>query len=323
MTPVRGTYRVQLHKNFPVERARALLPYLEKLGISDLYTSPPFQARAGSNHGYDVTDPSRVNPEIGGEEQFLELAADLRARGMGLLVDIVPNHMAATSENAWWMDVLEKGPESAYADVFDIAWGSPANGSQEKIFLPILGDPFGTALENRNIRLGIDERGFAINYYSTRLPVDPNTYGFILEDIPVARENLWRAYSSDADVRSRIDARLELLNGREGDPSSVDQLELLLNMQRYRLAWWQNARELINYRRFFDVSDLIGVRQEIPEVFAATHRKICEWVSERDGQRAQGGSCRRFVETARIPGPAGERVRNAPLHRSGENPAGR
>jgi len=283
MSVPRSTYRVQLNQRFPIEQARRLLPFLAELGISDLYVSPPFQARAGSPHGYDVVDPLRVNPEIGGDDAFEALARDLRERGMGLLVDIVPNHMAASSENRWWTDVLENGPTSEFAEYFDVEWGSAAFGAREKIMLPILGDPFGTALEHRDIRLGIDESGFVIHYYSVRLPVNPGTYRFITgEGMALTKQDLWSTYGSDPAVRSRIDQQLELFNGRDGEADSMDLLEELLSRQAYRLAWWQNARERINYRRFFDVSDLIGVRQENPQVFEATHRLIREWV--RDGK---------------------------------------
>ena len=282
MTFPRATYRVQLHKDFRLDQAREMLPFLEKLGITDLYISPPFLARPGSTHGYDVCDPSRVNPEIGGEEEFEKLVAELHTRGMGLLVDIVPNHMAANGMNRWWTDVLENGVYSEFAEYFDVEWSSPAGGAPEKILLPILGDPFGTALEKRNIRLAISGKGFTIHYYSIELPVDTRTYPLIASDAPLSKEELWRQYETQPNFKSFIDQRVDEFNGREGEPSSFDLLEDLLQRQPYRLAWWRTARERINYRRFFDVSDLVGLRQEVPKVFEATHRRICEWV--RDGK---------------------------------------
>jgi (1->4)-alpha-D-glucan 1-alpha-D-glucosylmutase len=279
MTVPRATYRVQLNRAFTLHQARRLVPFLHRLGITDLYISPPFQARSGSEHGYDVTDPLRVSGDIGGDERFHELAGELRQRGMGLLVDIVPNHMAASSENRWWTDVLQCGHDSEFADYFDVEWSSTVSGGREKILLPILAKPFGQTLEDRNIRLGIDESGFVIHYFSIKLPVHPSTYRFIAgEGVTAAKASLWDLYNSDAAFRSHLDERLNLINGSDGEPASVDLLEELLGRQTYRLAFWKNARERINYRRFFDVSDLVGVRQERPDVFAATHSRICEWV---------------------------------------------
>ena len=149
-----ATYRVQLNKDFPFQKAIELLPFLHKLGISDLYASPVFRARQGSTHGYDVVDPSQANPELGGNEGFDALCTALRDRGMGLLLDIVPNHMAATSENAWWTDVLESGPSSAYAAFFDVEWDPAWEHGEEKIFLPILG----RSVRNRTGESG-DPRG--------------------------------------------------------------------------------------------------------------------------------------------------------------------
>jgi (1->4)-alpha-D-glucan 1-alpha-D-glucosylmutase len=313
-----ATYRAQLSKDFPCEKARELLPFLKKLGISDLYCSPVFRARPGSTHGYDVVDPSQANPELGGEEGFAALASDLRSRGMGLLLDIVPNHMAATSRNAWWTDVLESGASSSYAAFFDVEWDPAWERGEEKIFLPVLGVPYGTALENQEIRLAVGEDGFSVNYYQIHLPVDPGTYGFIFEsnqegrpdsedlkgllesiarvpgrtttswegiearrrEIPNVKGQLWSLYQTHSGVRSYIDAAITGFNGVKGDPSSFDLLDELLSRQAYRLAWWHGARERMNYRRFFDVSELIGVRVENPEVFAATHQAVLRWVAE-------------------------------------------
>jgi (1->4)-alpha-D-glucan 1-alpha-D-glucosylmutase len=313
-----ATYRVQLNKDFPLDQARALLPFLRKMGISHLYASPVFAARPGSMHGYDITDASRVNPEIGGDAEFEALTSELRKCGMGLLLDIVPNHMAASSENAWWMDLLENGATSAYASFFDVEWGPAADGIADKIFLPILGSPYGTALENQELTVALDAGGFFVSYYSTRLPLDPGTYlqilgeqaGQLLEfdeftallemihrlpektsmvwegvegrrrDIPIIKERLWTLYQSDARVKMFIAEALRELNGRKGDSRSFDRLDNLLDRQAYRIAWWQVARERMNYRRFFDVSDLIGIRQENEDAFAATHQTVLRWVKE-------------------------------------------
>lgn len=313
-----ATYRVQLHKDFTFRQARSLFPFLERIGISDLYASPVFRARPGSTHGYDVIDPSHANPELGGDSEFESLAAELRERGMGLLLDIVPNHMAASSHNPWWMDVLESGIASAHAAVFDVEWDPAWERGDEKIFLPVLGSPFGTVLENGELSAGIAEDGFHIDYYETRLPADPGTYHWIFgersddwpqspgfqdlielmqrlpdrrtrvwegiearrREIPEIKARLWSLYSNDETVRAFIDSSLRAMNGAKGDPASFDRLEAFIGEQAYRLAWWQVARERMNYRRFFDVSELIGVRVENSEVFSATHAAILRWVEE-------------------------------------------
>jgi (1->4)-alpha-D-glucan 1-alpha-D-glucosylmutase len=313
-----ATYRLQLNKDFPFDKAIELLPFLHKLGISDVYASPVFHARRGSVHGYDVVDPSHANPELGGDEGFNALCEALRAHGMGLVLDIVPNHMAASSENAWWTDVLESGPSSAYAAFFDVEWDAAWEQGEEKIFLPILGAPYGTALENQEISLSIGPDGFSINYYQIHLPVDPGTYEIVLEhgrehwpeneefqaliksierlpdrtalmwegiearrrEIPSIKSQLWSMYQSNAEVRSFVDASIAEFNGGKGDPASFDLLDQLTARQSYRLAWWHGARERMNYRRFFDVSELIGMRVESDEVFAATHAAVLKWVAE-------------------------------------------
>lgn len=314
-----ATYRVQLNKDFPFNQARRLLPFLQELGIGDLYASPVFRARPGSMHGYDVVDPSIANPELGGDQEFDALAAALRERGMGLLLDIVPNHMAASSSNAWWEDVLENGYSSAFAGFFDVEWDPARERGEEKIFLPVLGVPYGTALENGEIRLNFGRAGFSIDYYQIHLPVDPGTYAVIFDaihddwprddafrkamdalsrlpertvttwegtearrrEIPSIKAQLWDLYSANESVRAAIDRATSRFNGTKGDPASFDGLDQLLSRQAYRLAWWHGARERLNYRRFFDVSELIGVRVENAEVFAATHSAIMRWVDEQ------------------------------------------
>jgi len=159
-----ATYRIQFNRNFRLADARNLLPYLQQLGISHLYSSPQYQARSGSMHGYDVADPTHVNRELGTEEEFDRIAGELRERGMGLLLDIVPNHMAASPENPWWMDVLEFGPESAYASFFDIDWGAAGAKSPElqsgRVVIPNLTDFYEKVLANQGIVLRFDEKGF-------------------------------------------------------------------------------------------------------------------------------------------------------------------
>jgi (1->4)-alpha-D-glucan 1-alpha-D-glucosylmutase len=175
-----ATYRFQFHRRFRFEHAAALVPYLEALGVTDLYASPIFQARRGSTHGYDVTDPTRLNVELGGEGQFESLVTALQDRGMGLLLDIVPNHMAASVENRWWTDLLESGQASPFAEFFDIDWHSSKEALDGKVLLPILGGPYGRMIEEQEISLRMDKVGFTIRCHSARLPVSIRSYPRIL-----------------------------------------------------------------------------------------------------------------------------------------------
>ncbi|MBE0602467.1 MAG: malto-oligosyltrehalose synthase, partial [Deltaproteobacteria bacterium] len=175
-----ATYRLQFHKRFRFENARDLVPYLEALGITDLYASPILQARHGSSHGYDVTDPTRLNADLGSEAHFDALVKTLRDRGMGLLLDIVPNHMAASVENGWWTDVLESGPESPFAGFFDIDWHSPKKALEGKVLLPILGGPYGRMIEEQELSLRLEKGGFTVRCHSVKLPVAMLSYPRIL-----------------------------------------------------------------------------------------------------------------------------------------------
>jgi len=163
-----ATYRLQFNGQFSFEDAQALVPYLSRLVISDLYASPIFKARQGSTHGYDVVDPSRLNPELGTAADFDALVRKLKEHGMGLLLDIVPNHMAASPENLWWMDLLENGLCSPYAAFFDIDWSAFGN----RILLPILTRPYEKALENQELTLTLEDAGLFVQYNGYRLPLD-------------------------------------------------------------------------------------------------------------------------------------------------------
>jgi (1->4)-alpha-D-glucan 1-alpha-D-glucosylmutase len=177
-----ATYRLQFNPHFTFQDACDLVSYLHALGISDCYASPVLRASAGSSHGYDVCDHSRLNPDLGGEEGFEAFAAALRAHGMGLILDAVPNHMGiADTSNAWWMDILENGPGSPYAPFFDIDW-HPANPDLDsKVLLPLLEDQYGCVLEAGKIRLAYDRGAFSLCYHQTQLPVAPCTYPAVLE----------------------------------------------------------------------------------------------------------------------------------------------
>src|SRR5579871_2541033 len=175
-----ATYRLQLNPEFRFADALKIVDYLDQLGISDVYLSPILASRKGSTHGYDVIDPSRINPDLGNEEEFNALQAELQNRGMGLVLDIVPNHMAASAENPWWMDVLENGAQSAFAGYFDIEWHPHARSLEGRILLPVLGRPFGEALDAGEIKLIYNEGRFYFRYFESLFPVSPRSYHAIL-----------------------------------------------------------------------------------------------------------------------------------------------
>ncbi|MDB5738892.1 MAG: treY, partial [Sphingomonas bacterium] len=223
MTP-RATYRFQFHKGFPFADAEALVPYLDRLGISHVYASPITTAVPGSMHGYDVIDPTRINPELGGEPAFRSLVAALKARGMGVIIDIVPNHMGvAGGGNPWWNDVLAKGEASPFARFFDIDW-------RDRLVLPVLGAPLSEVIAARDIRVAREgSRAVLMLYGEQRLPI------------------------------------------RDEDQADFGDLPALLDRQHYRLAFWRTANDDLNWRRFFTISELAGLRIEDPAVFEATH----------------------------------------------------
>jgi (1->4)-alpha-D-glucan 1-alpha-D-glucosylmutase len=170
MTELRATARLQLHEGFTLHDAAAQVPYYAQLGVSHLYLSPIGTAVAGSTHGYDVTDPTRVNPELGGEEALMALHAAVRAHDMGLLLDIVPNHMAAHATNPWWWDVLKHGRRSKHADWFDIDWRSP--GHDGKLWLPVLDRPYAQALAEGALKLGVSAAGeLQLEHHDACFPV--------------------------------------------------------------------------------------------------------------------------------------------------------
>src|SRR5690242_21399919 len=176
-----ATYRWQFNRSFTFQDARQLVGYLDALGISDCYASPYFRARAESTHGYDIADHNSLNPGIGNEADYEAFMAELRGRGMGQVLDIVPNHMGiGESSNTWWVDVLENGPSSIYAPFFDIDWNPITQKLQNKVLLPILGQQYGRVLENGELVLRYEDGAFYLNYYENELPVNPRTYVEIL-----------------------------------------------------------------------------------------------------------------------------------------------
>jgi (1->4)-alpha-D-glucan 1-alpha-D-glucosylmutase len=314
----RATYRLQLNAGFTFRDATDLVPYLAALGISHVYCSPYFRARAGSTHGYDVVDHNSFNPEIGQADDFELFVAALREHGMGHIVDIVPNHVGILgADNAWWMDVLENGEASRYAAFFDIDW-APANPDRaHKVLVPVLAEPYGTVLERGELELRFEPQSgsFAVYYHAHRLPLDPRTYPRILDRVPalVANtelENIRRALAALPDRRAlgaeqvaersrekelhkqrlarlaaannpvaiAIEAAVRSFAGTAAEPASFDALHELLELQAYHLAYWRVAAEDINYRRFFDVNDLAALRVDNEAVFEHTHRLVLELI---------------------------------------------
>lgn len=352
-----ATCRLQFNRDFRFADARALVPYLHALGVTDLYASPLLAARRGSPHGYDVTDPARLNPELGDEKDFAALVEALEQHEMGLLLDIVPNHMAAGSENPWWRDVLRNGPESPYAAFFDTDWRPAAGtGPAGKVLLPVLGAPYGEALENGELTIALTEEGFWLCYRELRFPLNRASSVRLLEhglerlaknpgfNHPAAAqlldliaslkglpergkdenpgesggtgehkepgtpgepgesegtgelrkgggtpggaarrqtvwERLWRLYSEQPGIKAFIDENLRIINGKKGDPQSFNLLDRIIGEQFYRPAFWRVAGEEINYRRFFDVSDLVSLRMEEESVFAAAHALVFKLIA--------------------------------------------
>src|SRR5579859_3713150 len=210
-----ATYRLQLNARFTLRDALGLVDYLRDLGISEIYLSPVTAARPGSPHGYDVIDSTRLNPDLGSIEDFAALSNALRKRGMGLLLDVVPNHMCATdSGNRWWQDVLERGPQSPYAKYFDIDFHPAKIDLHDKILLPILGDQFGKVLENQEIQISYDQGAFHARYGSHVLPLALESWTRILEP---AVESLRAQVSPESPDLLRLDDVLLRIRERHSD----------------------------------------------------------------------------------------------------------
>ncbi len=175
-----STYRLQFGRDFGFRDAAALTPYLHGLGITDVYASPVFRAHSYSASGYDIVDPTSLNPALGSHDDFVAFCEELKRYDMGLVLDIVPNHMSANSSNSWWKDVLENGPSSPWATYFDIEWDPPSHSRSGKMLWPILGAPYADVLERRELTLTFSEDGFGVRYFDRTLPLDPSTYGVIL-----------------------------------------------------------------------------------------------------------------------------------------------
>jgi (1->4)-alpha-D-glucan 1-alpha-D-glucosylmutase len=311
---------VQLHRGFTFSDLAGIADYLAALGITHAYLSPALQAAAGSTHGYDVVDPSRLNPELGGREAFAELTQRVHDLGMGQVLDIVPNHMALDGrDNTWWWDVLANGPSSPYARYFDIDWDSRERKLVGSVLVPVLGDHYGRVLEAGQIRLEREGGSFVVRYMDHTLPVSPRSIDSLLSgaaaelardpateahaaalselaegfgDLPHAlivepdlaaerhqrsrllQDSLGRLAADNPDVAHALDTEVKAFN------DDADRLDELLQRQNYRLAFWRTASEELDYRRFFNIETLVGLRVEDEKVFRATHQLIIELVAE-------------------------------------------
>src|ERR1700723_656124 len=307
-----ATYRLQLTADFDFDAAAAIVPYLKALGITHLYASPFMKARKGSSHGYDVVDHTRINPELGGDTGFGRLSEALRQHDLGLILDFVPNHVGVHfADNPWWLDVLEWGEASPHAVSFDIDWELLPYRARGGVLLPILGSSYGKALENGEIELRYDagEGSFSAWYFEHRLPIAPERYGEILntivkeagaEDNPAGKNilgltsryhglrhpNRKEAPDFKAGLKAIeggeaiIDRGLSAYRAGQDWPVQTLALHHLLERQHYKLAHWRLASSDINYRRFFDVNSLAGLRVEDPTTFNVAHRLVGRLIAE-------------------------------------------
>ncbi|WP_095189034.1 malto-oligosyltrehalose synthase [Pseudomonas sp. Irchel 3E19] len=302
--PLRATLRLQFHKGFTLEQAVPLVPYFARQGISHIYASPLLAARAGSMHGYDVVDPTQVNPELGGEPALRKLVSTLREHRMGLILDIVSNHMAVGgNDNPWWLDLLEWGRLSPYGEFFDIQWHSPDPLMEGQLLLPFLGSDYGVALQEGTLKLQFNAQNgsFYVEHYDHHFPICPNDYGELLNAVdalkPLAARFSALSYQTDAHSLARpLKQELQQLAGEPPIGQAIEDslaarydsttehgfhaLHQLLERQSYRLASWRTAADDINWRRFFDINELGGLRVERPAVFEATHGIIFQLIAE-------------------------------------------
>ncbi|WP_322045777.1 malto-oligosyltrehalose synthase [Paraburkholderia sp. J67] len=298
MTLPRATLRLQLHHAFTFDDALAQLDYFTTLGVSHLYLSPITTAQPGSMHGYDTVDYGTVSAELGGEGALRRLADAVHARGMGLVVDTVPNHMGVGgAHNAWWLDILEWGRHSAFARHFDVDWHSPDPALRGKVLMPFLGAQYGEELAAGRIELKFDALAtrFFVQYGPHVCPICPIDYAALLQSanradlsalaasfqgLTTQPDDQVRAAAARDALREFVEregtAAIEFVleSYRSDDPVPRDRLHRLLERQHFRLAWWRTAADEVNWRRFFDVSALAGVRVERHDVFEAVHKLI-------------------------------------------------
>ncbi|HWO09417.1 MAG TPA: malto-oligosyltrehalose synthase, partial [Polyangiaceae bacterium] len=311
-----SSYRLQFHAGFTLRHALELVDYLARLGVSHVYASPILTARAGSTHGYDIVNHNQLNPELGTPEDFDAFVSALHARGMGLILDIVPNHMGVGGkDNAWWLDTLEWGDQSPYARFFDIDFKINRRGMRGKVMIPVLGELYGEVLQKGGISLRFDAAfgGFNAWYHEHCFPINPRDYARIFSTAqasaalgaPAAHRGLLERFGElarqegnayeagqalelelireaqhDPALARYLERAASALNGTPGDLESWMALHALLQEQSYRPSYYRAAADEINYRRFFNINDLAGIRVELPELFEETHRLVLRWVAE-------------------------------------------
>jgi (1->4)-alpha-D-glucan 1-alpha-D-glucosylmutase len=307
-----ATYRVQLTANFDFAAAAAIVPYLKALGITHLYASPFMKSRKGSTHGYDIVDHTKINPELGGDAGFEQLSRALKQHDLGLILDFVPNHVGVHfADNPWWLDVLEWGPASPHAVSFDIDWDILPYRTRPGVLLPIIGSSYGEALEKGEIELRYDagEASFSAWYFEHRLPIAPERYGEILRNVVrqagaedsaagkrildlasrykgLRHPNRKEAPAFKAELKNLSGSSDIIVRGLEAYRPAPDRaapilaLHHLLERQHYKLGHWRLASSDINYRRFFDVNTLAGLRVEDAGTFDVVHRLVKRLIAE-------------------------------------------
>lgn len=313
-----STYRIQFYFSFGFKEAQKIISYLNDLGVSDLYASPVFKARKGSFHGYDLLDPDQVNPELGGERGWRELDREMKRHGMGWIQDVVPNHMAYHFDNEWLRDLLEKGFQSSFFNFFDIQWDHPFEKLKGKVLAPFLGEHYGKSLEEGKIRLEYREGQLVFRYHELRFPLNPLSYKEFLtqgaregsaknmgpgwEEYRIilsrlddeksekkkdrsyfqeTKQRLWGLYQKNEGVRNFIHRNLKKANQEKGSPERFDFLDRLLSQQFFRMSFWKVANEEINYRRFFNINELICLRNQEKEVFDRIHSFLFKGIQEK------------------------------------------
>ncbi len=316
-----ATYRIQFNPSFTFKDAQGIVSYLADLGISDIYASPIFKARKESTHGYDVVDPNKINPELGGMESLEKLIEEVKKHRMGWIQDIIPNHMAYDYENEMLMDVLENGVSSRYSRFFDIEWDHAYEGIKGRLLAPFLGNFSGECLENGEIQLGYAEHGLSLRYHDLSFPLRIESYLnvlthrlydlnktlgsdhpdfvkllgvlYVLKTLPSGEQLnerydqirfikrvLWELYTKNQTIQDFVDENIKTFNGEKGHAESFNLLDNLISEQLFRLSFWKVATEEVDYRRFFNINELICLRQEDEDVFNHTHSLISNLVSD-------------------------------------------
>jgi len=295
------TYRIQFHKEFTFQHFDVIIPYLQKLGVKTIYASPIFEAVPGSNHGYDVVNPYRINPEIGTEEQLQLLSRKLKEQGINWIQDIVPNHMAFHPSNIWLMDVLEKGTLSAYASFFDVTWTSPL--FHGRLMAPFLGGSLEEVIQKKEIQVVYEHQRLVLNYFDQHYPLHPRTYKTLLkcvarhpsnevqllidqlQEIPQITDPInyafrWHEFLMQLASQMKGDSNTYINECINAVNQSPEQLRQIADAQVYRLCSWEETNGRINYRRFFTVNGLICLNMQSEEVFRHYHQKIKSLLEE-------------------------------------------